>query len=87
MDKGDLEEEAFTHYRVDLGQAGALDFLPDHSFDAIQDSRLFGSPEFTAQFPHPADRLKVAHEIQRQENRILKLCTSSSIQMLQAMLG
>jgi hypothetical protein len=72
VDFGDLEHEAFTHYLVDLGKSGALDFLPDHSFDAIQDSRLFGSPEFTAQFPKQADRLKVAQEIKRQEQRLLK---------------
>ncbi len=72
IDFGNLEGEAFEHYRVDLGQTGALDFLPDHSFDAIQDSRLFGSPEFTAQFPDPADRLRVAAEIRRQEQRLLK---------------
>jgi hypothetical protein len=57
---------------VDLGKPGALDFLPDTSFDGIQDSRLFGSPEFTAQFPNQADRLKVAQEIKRQEQRLLK---------------
>jgi hypothetical protein len=72
VDLGDLEGEAFRHYRVDLGQQGALDFLPSRSFDAIQDSRLFGSPEFTAQFPQQADRLKVAREISRQEQRLLK---------------
>jgi hypothetical protein len=73
VDFGDLEKEAFTHYRVDLGVSGALDFLADHSFDGIQDSRLFGSPEFTAQFPHLSDRLKVAQEIKRQETRLLKI--------------
>ncbi len=72
IDRGDLEGEFFEHYNVDLGLAGALDFLPDRSFDAIQDSRLFGSPEFTAQFPRSADRLKVAAEIWRQEQRLLK---------------
>jgi hypothetical protein len=72
IDLGDLQREAFEHYRVDLGQKGALDFLPSHSFDAIQDSRLFGSPEFTAQFSDPADRLKVATEIRSQERRLLK---------------
>ena len=71
IDFGNLEGEAFEHYRVDLGQKGALDFLPSHSFDAVQDSRLLGSPEFTAQFPDPADRLKVAAEIRRQERRLL----------------
>lgn len=72
VDSGDLEHEVFTHYRVDLGQEGALDFLSSRSFDAIQDSRLFGSPEFTARFPDQADRLKVAQEIRRQEQRLLK---------------
>src|SRR6266545_4793311 len=72
VDFGDLESEAFVNYRVDLGKIGALDFLPDHSFDAVQDSRLFGSPEFTAQFPKQADRLKIAQEIKRQEQRLLK---------------
>ena len=72
IDFGDLDRELFTHYRVDLGLIGALDFLPDRSFDALQDSRLFGSPEFTAQFPDQADRLKIAQEIKRQEQRLLK---------------
>jgi hypothetical protein len=73
VDSGDLEREVFIHYRVDLGKTGALDFLPDHTFDGIQDSRLFGSPEFTAQFPDQMDRLKVAQEIKRQEHRLLKI--------------
>jgi hypothetical protein len=72
VDLGDLEGEAFEHYQVDLGQPGALDFLPSHSFDAVQDSRLFGSPEFTAHFPNRADRLRIAEEIVSQERRLLK---------------
>jgi len=72
VDLGDLEAEAFEHYPVDLGQVGALDFLPDRSFDAVQDSRLFGSPEFTAQFPERDDRHRIAQEIVRQEQRVLK---------------
>ena len=72
VDFGNLEQEAFIHYRVDLGEPGALNFLPGASFDGIQDSRLFGSPEFTDHFPDQADRLKVAHEINWQEQRLLK---------------
>jgi hypothetical protein len=72
VDIGDLDGEAFEHYQADLGREGALDFFPDHSFDGIQDSRLFGSPEFTTQFPRRADRLKVAREIRDQERRLLK---------------
>jgi len=72
IDFGDLDRELFAHYRVDLGLIGVLDFLPECSFDAVQDSRLFGSPEFTAQFPNQKDRLKIAQEIKRQEQRVLK---------------
>jgi len=72
IDFGDLESEVFVHYQVDLGKIGALDFLPAHSFDAVQDSRLFGSPEITAQFPNQADRLAIAREIRQQEQRLLK---------------
>jgi hypothetical protein len=49
-----------------------LEFLPERSFDAVHDSRLFGSPEFTAQFPNREDRLKIAQEITRQEKGLLK---------------
>ena len=72
IDFGDLDLELFAHYRVDLGQIGALDFLPEQSFDAVQESRLFGSPEFTTQFPNQADLLKIAQEIKRQERRVLR---------------
>jgi hypothetical protein len=72
IDLGNLDQEIFEHYHVDLGQPGALNFLPERSFDAVQDSRLFGSPEFTRQFPEQADRLNIAAEIWRQEQRLLK---------------
>ncbi len=72
VDFGDLNSELFEYHQVDLEKPRALGFLSRHSFDAIQDSRLFGSPEFTAQFPEQADRLKVAKEIVKQEKRLLK---------------
>ena len=72
IDFGDLSGESFEHYYADLTQTGALDFLPSHSFDAVQDSRLFGSPEFTALLPHRSDRYKIAQEIRNQELRLLK---------------
>ena len=72
IDIGDLEAESFEHYAVDLGLPSGLDFLPSHSFDALQDSRLFGSPEFTARFPDRDSRLKVARELRNQEKRLLK---------------
>lgn len=72
VDLGDLEGEAFEHYRVDLGRTGALDFVPDSSFDGIQDSRIFGSPEFTTQHPATEDYYRISQEIKRQEQRLLR---------------
>jgi len=72
VDLGNLDGETFEHYPADLGQLGALNFLASRTFDAVHDSRLFGSPEFTTQFPNQEDRLKVAAEIWRQEQRLLK---------------
>ena len=72
VDIGDLDGEAFEHYYVNLGIPGALDFFTSHSFDALQDSRLFGSPECTTLFPERSQRLKVAEEMKKQEQRLLK---------------
>src|SRR5205814_4932182 len=71
IDLGDLEGEAFEHHRVDLGQAAALDFLPAASFDGVQDSRLFGSPEFLAAYPGAEHRARVKADLKRQERRLL----------------
>jgi SAM-dependent methyltransferase len=72
LDGGDLDGERFEHHRVDLGRPGALDFLPAASFDAVQDSRLFGSPEFREAYPRRRDHERVKAEIARQERRVLK---------------
>jgi hypothetical protein len=71
VDAGDLEGERFEHYSADLSQIGALDFLPDASFDGIQDSRLFGSPEFLAMLPRD-QHAPIKAELRRQEKRLLK---------------
>ncbi len=70
IDIGDLAGESFEHHRVDLGIPGALDFLATGSFDAVHESRLFGSPEFRA--AHRRDTERVRREIHRQENRLLR---------------
>jgi hypothetical protein len=72
LDAGDLHGESFEHHRVDLGRPGALDFLADASFDGVQDSRLFGSPEFRKAYPRRRDHERVMAEIARQERRVLK---------------
>ncbi len=72
LDGGDLEGERFEHHRVDLGRPGALDFLSAASFDGVQDSRLFGSPEFRKAYPRRRDHERVKAEIARQERRVLK---------------
>lgn len=70
VDIGDLTGEAFAHHRVDLGVAGALDSMATGSFDAIHESRLFGSPEFRA--AHGAATARIRREIHRQERRLLR---------------
>jgi hypothetical protein len=70
VDIGDLDGEQSEHHRVDLGVAGALDFLPDASFDAIHESRLFGSPEFREAHARDADRIRA--ELHQQEQRLLR---------------
>jgi hypothetical protein len=72
IDLGDLEGEPYEHHRVDLGKPGALEFLPAGSFDGVQDSRLFGSPEFLAAYPGSGHRARVKAEIKRQERRLLR---------------
>ena len=72
VDAGDLGGERFEHFNADLSKIGALDFLPDASFDGIQDSRLFGSPEFRALVPNERMRDAIKAELRRQERRLLK---------------
>jgi hypothetical protein len=72
LDGGDLADERFEHHRVDLGRPGVLDFLPTASFDGVQDSRLFGSPEFRKGYPRRRDHERIKAEIARQERRVLK---------------
>ena len=70
LDIGDIADEAFEHHRVDLGVPGALDFLATGSFDAIHESRLFGSPEFRSAHGSATERIR--REIHRQERRLLR---------------
>ena len=70
IDIGDLAGEAFENHRVDLGVPGALDFLASESFDAIHESRLFGSPEFRAAHAPATERIR--REIHHQERRLLR---------------
>jgi len=72
IDIGDLEAERFEHHAADLARIGALDFLPAASFDGVQDSRLFGSPEFRAAFPDRGGDERIRTELRRQERRVLK---------------
>jgi hypothetical protein len=70
LDIGDNTDEAFEHHRVDLGVPGALDFLTTGSFDAIHESRLFGSPEFRS--AHGPATGRIRREIHRQERRLMR---------------
>jgi hypothetical protein len=70
LDIGEITDETFEHHRVDLGVSGALDYLATGSFDAIHESRLFGSPEFRS--AHGSATERVRREIHRQERRLLR---------------
>ena len=70
IDIGDLADETFEHHRADLGVPGALDFLATGSFDAVHESRLFGSPEFREAYGRATERVR--REIHRQERRLLR---------------
>ncbi|HXX61954.1 MAG TPA: hypothetical protein VEI48_11790 [Candidatus Sulfotelmatobacter sp.] len=70
LDIGDLAGETFEHHHVDLGVPGAMDFLPSGAFDAVHESRLFGSPEFRAAYGPATGRVR--REIHRQERRLLR---------------
>ncbi len=70
IDVGDLDGEAFVHHLVDLGVPGSLDFLATGSFDAVHESRLFGSPEFRAAYRPATERIR--REIHEQERRLLR---------------
>jgi hypothetical protein len=72
VEAGDLDGELFEHHAVDLARIGALDFLPAASFDGVQDSRLFGSPEFVATLPNKRDHERIKAELRAQERRLLK---------------
>ena len=70
LDIGDNPDETFEHHRVDLGVPGALDSLATGSFDAIHESRLFGSPEFRSAHGPASDIIR--QEIHRQERRLMR---------------
>ena len=70
LDIGDNAGEEFEQYRVDLGVPGALDFLATESFDAIHESRLFGSPEFRSVHGPATERIR--REMHWQEGRLMR---------------
>ena len=72
IDMNDNSTEAFTSFKVDIAVPGALNFLPDESFDGVLDHSLFGSPEFMQMHPVRAERLAIVEEIKKQEGRLLK---------------
>ena len=75
IDIGDLEIEPFEHYNVDLSQPGALDFLPDDSFDYVHSLNLIDdnpSPTFYASL-HGKQTFKDARQqLLSQACRVLK---------------
>jgi len=71
IDVGNLDGEEFEHHRVDLSQPGALDFLPDKSFDAVNLNGLFSSPQLES-MTGESEVDKMKEELKKQIRRILK---------------
>ncbi len=71
IDIGNLDGEEFEHHRVDLSQPGALDFLPDKSFDAVNLNGLFSSPQLES-MTGESEVDKMKEELKKQIRRILK---------------
>lgn len=71
IDIGNLEDEEFEHYSVDLSKKESLDFLPDKSFDVIHSRLLFSSPQLENMVGNRA-QTTVREEVERQVQRLLK---------------
>ncbi|MDO8594266.1 MAG: hypothetical protein Q7R93_02005 [bacterium] len=71
IDVGHLEGEKFTHHNVDLGKKGALDFLPDHSFDGVHSKLLLCSPQMEV-LGHAGAQKTIERELDAQTKRLLK---------------
>ena len=71
IDVGNLDGEEFENYRIDLSKPGALDFLPDKSFDGAN-MRLFLTSPHLEQMANKKKRDDIGKEMDRQIKRLLK---------------
>lgn len=71
IDLGNLDGEEFEHYQIDLSKPGALDFLPDKSFDFIN-SEAFGSSPQLEMMTTGEERKEMGQEMKKQVERLLK---------------
>lgn len=71
IDMGNLEGEEFEHYRIDLSKPGALDFLPDKSFDGAN-MRLFLTSPHLEQMTNKKKLYATEKEMEKQIKRLLK---------------
>lgn len=71
IDIGNLEGEEFEHFQIDLSKPGALDFLPDKSFDGAN-MRLFLTSPHLEQMTNKKKRDDIGKEMDIQMKRLLK---------------
>ncbi len=71
VDVGSNQDEKFENYQLDLSQKGALDFLPDKSFDGFNLKSLLDSPQL-GMSKSKKEREAMKLEIERQRKRLLK---------------
>lgn len=71
IDLGDNEGEEFEHYKVDLSKIGALNFLPEKSFDGVNMTFFLSSPHLET-MTNEEDRENIKKEMENQIKRLLK---------------
>ncbi len=75
IDIGNLKGEEFEHYEVNITKPGALNFLPDKSFDGINLHLVLSSPElglWTTSSGDERAKQNIADELKKQMKRLLK---------------
>lgn len=71
IDIGKFENEEFENYTLDLSIKGALDFLPDKSFDGVHSLTMIASVRRNMP-KRQLNRDEMTEELRRQFKRLLK---------------
>lgn len=71
IDIGKFQNEEFENYSIDLSVKGALDFLPDKSFDGVHEMLMVVSAR-KGMSPRQLNKTEMKNELEEQSKRLLK---------------